>query len=305
MSDAALPVTVPSEPPPDAVHWRADLALVVAAFFFGTTFVVVQEAVEDADPIDFLAVRFLIAAAVLAVAARGRPASAGLGRHGVVAGLVLGVGYVLQTVGVQYTTPSTSAFITYMLVVFVPILSVVILRRRPHPATLAGIVLAVAGLVLLTGASDTGIGRGEILTLGCALAFGAHILILGDTADKHDAVRFTFVQMATVGVACLVASMAADPGSLPALGAGAFGAAVFTGLFATALAFLAMVWAQRAVSPSRAALILLLEPVFAAVLGAVTGDPLTAAGIAGGVLILVAVITSEVVPKLQWGAAKG
>jgi drug/metabolite transporter (DMT)-like permease len=301
VSDAALPVVVPPTPPGagEAVDWRADLALVVAAFAFGTTFVVVQDAVEDADPVDFLAIRFLFAALVLGVAARRRTRSEGLVRHGVLAGLVLGGGYVFQTIGLQYTTPATSAFLTYVLVLFVPILTFLVLRRRPHPATLVGIPLALVGLALLTGGGATGLGRGELLTLGCAFAFALHLVILGGTADRHDPVRFTFVQLVTVGVACLIASLAAEPGSAPVLGARSFGAAVFTGLFATAVAFLAMVWAQRVVSPSRAALILLLEPVFAALLAAVTGDSLTPATVAGGAFILVAVMVSEVVPNMR------
>jgi drug/metabolite transporter (DMT)-like permease len=309
MSDAALPTPGPQGGPrddhdnradgPHQIHWQADLALVVAAFFFGTTFLIVKDAVEDAEPVAFLAVRFLIAAAVLGVAARRRPASPKLVRHGLVAGLALGAGYVLQTIGLQYTTSSTSAFLTYVLVVFVPILTFAVTRRPPHPATLVAIGLALAGVWLLTGGGAAGLGRGELLTLGCALGFAVHMVILGSTAGRHDAVRFTFVQMATVGGSCLVIGVATDGWSELALGGRALGAAVFTGLFATAVAFLAMVWAQRAVSPPRAALILLLEPVFAAALGAAAGDPVTAASVAGGALILVAVIVSEVVPKFS------
>lgn len=305
MSDAALPVsTAPAPPPTTAVRWQADLALVLAAFFFGTTFVVVQDAVEEADPIAFLAARFLVAALVLGLVARRRPSSIRLVRHGVVAGLFLLGGYIVQTVGLQYTTPSTSAFLTYLLVVFVPIQAFVVLRRRPHPATLVGIVVALAGLVLLTGGGDTGLGKGEVLTLGCAFAFAAHIVVLGETAERHDPVRYTWVQLMTVGAVCLAISLVSGQGSRLALGGPALLAALFTGVFATAVAFLAMVWAQRAVSPSRAALILLLEPVFAALMGALTGDRLTLAGVAGGVLILVAVIVSEVVPKLLTGRSR-
>jgi drug/metabolite transporter (DMT)-like permease len=266
---------------------------VVAAFFFGTTFIIVQDAVAKSDPIPFLAARFLIAGAVLAVLGRRRPASPREVRHGLVAGVALLAGYVLQTIGLQYTTPATSAFITYLLVVFVPLLSFAALRRRPHPLTLAGLVPAVAGLVLLTGGADASFGRGEVLTLGCAVAFAAHLVIVGETAGRHDAIRFTCVQVTTVGVACLAASVAMGDLSLsPA----ALGAAAFTGVFATALAFAAMVWAQRVVSPSRAALILLLEPVFAALLSAATGNPLTPSAVAGGALILVAVAIAEVLP---------
>jgi drug/metabolite transporter (DMT)-like permease len=294
VSEAAVPLPGPRPAETAAApRWQADAALVVAAFFFGTTFVVVQDAVERADPLPFLATRFLIAGAVLAVLGRRRPGTPGELRHGVAAGAALLVGYVLQTIGLQYTTPSTSAFITYLLVVFVPLLSFVLLGRRPHSLTLVGLVLAVAGLVLLTGGADATFGRGEVLTLGCAVAFAAHIVILGETAGRHDPIRLTCVQVTTVGVACLAASLVAGNVALPG---SALAAAAFTGVFATALAFFAMVWAQRVVSPSRAALILLLEPVFAALLAWAAGDGLPATTALGGLLILAAVVVAEVLP---------
>lgn len=298
MSEAAVPYPGTTAEPA-AGRWWADLALVVAAFFFGTTFLVVQDAVADAEPVPFLAVRFLIAGAVLGLLGRRRPSTPRELRHGLAAGAALLVGYVVQTVGLQYTSPSTSAFITYLLVVFVPLLSLVVLRRRPHPLTLVGLLLAVGGLVLLTGGADASFGRGEVLTLLCAVAFAAHIVILGETAGRHDAIRLTCVQVTTVGLACLAASLVTgDIGMGPA----ALAAAAFTGVFATAVAFVAMVWAQRSVSPSRAALILLLEPVFAALLAWATGDGLTASAVAGGGLILAAVVVAEVVPA--WAASR-
>jgi drug/metabolite transporter (DMT)-like permease len=181
-------------------------------------------------------------------------------------------------------------------VVIVPVLGLVFLRRRLHWTTTVGIAIAVAGLVLLTGGASTGFGRGEALTLGCAFGFAAHIVILGQTAARHDPVRYTAVQLATVGVGSLLLATLDDPGNV-AFGGAPLAAAAFTGVFATALAFLAMVWAQRSVTPSRAALILLLEPVFAALLSWADGDPLSAAGAAGGALILVAVVVAEVLPQ--------
>jgi drug/metabolite transporter (DMT)-like permease len=294
MSEAAVPLPLPDEPSgPAPPRWQADVALVVAAFCFGTTFIVVQDAVEDAEPLPFLAVRFLIGGAVLGLLGRRRPATPGELRHGVAAGAALLIGFVVQTVGLQYTSPSTSAFITYLLVVFVPLLTFVALGRRPHPLTIVALVMAVGGLVLLTGGADMALGRGEVLTLVCALAFAAHMVILGETAARHDAIRLSCVQVTTVGLACLAASLVTGGLDLPA---SALGAAVFTGVFATALAFFAMVWAQRVVSPSRAALILLLEPVFAALLAWATGDSLSASALAGGVLILAAVVVAEVLP---------
>jgi drug/metabolite transporter (DMT)-like permease len=273
-----------------------ELALVVAAICFGTTFLVVQEAVERVEPLPFLAVRFLIGAAALWPLARRRPASAGEGRDGARAGLALLVGYVLQTIGLQYTSSATSAFITYMLVVFVPVLALVLLRRRPHPVTLAGIAVAVVGLVLLTdpGGEGTGLGRGELLTLGCAVAFAAHVVILGETAHRHDPIRLAAIQVAVVGAGCAV------PGAVLGgyrFSSSALGAAVATALLATALAFVLQVRGQATVAPARAALLLLLEPVFAALLASATGEALSGVQLAGAGLILVAVVLSETLPE--------
>ncbi|MEJ7583608.1 MAG: DMT family transporter [Acidimicrobiales bacterium] len=235
-----------SRPP---VARRASLALVLAAFLWGSTFVVVQDAVEDASILAFLAVRFLIAAVVLWPLVRRRPASPLEVRHGVAAGSLFLLGYVFQTAGLQYTTSSSSAFITYLLVVFVPVIDVVVTRRPPPPLVLTGVALAVVGLILLSG-GVSGFGRGEWLTLVCALCFAAHLVLLDRVTTQHDPVRLTFWQVLTVGAVCLV----------PGFGSGGYGfgwtawvAAAFTGVGATAIAVLCMVWAQRVVPPARTA----------------------------------------------------
>ena len=166
----------------------------------------VQDAIERVEPIPFLAVRFSVGAAVLWPIARRRPASPGEWRDGTARGLALLTGYVLQTIGLQYTDSATSAFLTYLLVVFVPVLGFVVHRRRPHPVTLAGIAVAVVGMVLLTdpggSGATAGFGRGEVLTLGCAVAFAAHVVVLGTTARRHDPFRLTAIQVSFVGLAC-------------------------------------------------------------------------------------------------------
>ncbi len=282
---------------------RPDLALVAAAFFFGTTFVVVQDAVADVEPVPFLAVRFLIAGAVLWPLARSRPSTPREVQHGIAAGGLLLAGYLSQTIGLQYTEPATSAFITYMLVVFVPGIAFLALGQRPHPLTLAGVAVAVVGLVLLTGGSASGFGRGEALTLCCAVAFAAHVVLLGRVAALHDPVRLTCIQVSVVALACLLPGGATGGYRFPA---SAWAAAAGTGVFATAAAFALMVWAQRDVRPARAAIILLLEPVFAAALAAVTGAPPTARQLVGGALIVGSVVLADALPmRLTAGSSSG
>jgi drug/metabolite transporter (DMT)-like permease len=278
---------------------RGTASLAVAALLFGSTFLVVKHAVSRVDPTPFLGVRFLIAAVVLWPLARRRSGTQHELAHGLLAGSALLAGYLLQTYGLQRTTGSRSAFITYLLVVIVPLMEAVLLRRRPRLAALVGAGLAVGGLVLLTSvpeaASSTaphGLGWGEVLTLLCAFFFAAHIVILGRVAHHHDPVRFTMVQLLVVGLVC----------SVLGVGAGYHGfdgsvwvAAAFTGVFATAAAFVLMVSGQRVVPASRAALLLILEPVFAALLGYANGDRLGVRGWLGAAVILVAIVLADTV----------
>jgi drug/metabolite transporter (DMT)-like permease len=280
---------------PLAGHRRAgDLALVGAALCFGGTFLVVQEAVTRVEPVPFLAVRFTIGALVLWPFARRRPSSPGELRDGLAGGAALLAGYLLQTTGLQYTDSATSAFITYLLVVIVPILGIVLHRRRPGRATVVGIALAVVGLVLLTdpaGSRSGGFGRGELLTLGCAFAFAVHLIVVGSTAHRHDPFRLAAIQVAFVGLACAGPGFLLGGYSMPGA---PLAAAAGTGVIATAGAFALQLAGQRSVAPSRAALLLLLEPVFAAVLAGVRGDGLRALQLMGAGVILLAVVLAEV-----------
>lgn len=274
--------------------WAASLALVAAALLFGSTFLVVKDAVESVEPLPFLTVRFAIGTAALAPLALRRGTTAlrvpGLVRAGAVAGLALTAGYVLQTVGLQYTSSSVSAFLTYLLVVFVPLIVAVRTRRLPPAATMAGVALAVGGLALLGGGPGMGTGRGELLTLGCALAFAVHLLVLADAAPRFPVAALSAVQFA------VVAGVLAVPGLLAGgfeLDGGAWVAAAYTGVAVTGVGLGLQAWGQRRVSATRAALLLLIEPVSAAVLGFAAGERLGAAGGAGALLILAGILVSE------------
>lgn len=301
-------MTVPSVPdsfahepaPPGPRRFAAELALVGAAAAFGTTFVVVQDAVGDVAPLPFLGVRFLIGGLALAPIAVRRQRRRGddprpLLRAGLVAGLVLAASYAFQTVGLQYTTTSASAFLTYLLVVFVPVLAALVLRRPPTATAVAAVVVASVGVYFLTGAS-VGLGRGELLTIACALGFAVHVIQLADYAPRFDLVQLNAVQIGVVGLVCLPIGAVAGGYRLTSA---ALAAAGYTGLVASAGAFGLQLYGQRHLDPTRAALILLLEPVFAAVIGYARGERLGAAGVVGAALILIAIVLSEMGGWLQ------
>ena len=271
-----------------------------AAVLFGSTFVPVQDAIRHAGTVPFLAVRFLFGAAVLGAATRRRAA---WDRATLVAGVRCGVpllaGYILQTAGLRFTTTSVSAFVTYLLVVIVPVLAAVTGRRLPAPATAAGVALATGGLFLLTGA-HLRVGRGVALTLGCALAFAVNILendraVSAAARDPVDPLALTTVQLAVVGVGCLVPGALLGGYRMPAA---SYGAALYTGVAASAVALGLQIWGQRRVGPTTTSLLLMIEPVTAAVIGWFTGARLGAAALAGALLILAGIALSEVAPTL-------
>jgi len=274
-----------------------DAALLGAAFFYGTTFVVVQDAVDEAAPSAFLAARFAVATAALApfALARRRPTiTPNLWRDAALAAGTMAAGYALQTVGLQYTTSSRSAFITYLLVVMVPVMAAVTIRRAPTTRVMVAVAVAACGLVLLTDVSGGGFGRGELLTLGCATAFAANVVVIAAVIEHHDALLLTFVQLA------MLALIFSVPGQIQ----GGYGfetstwiGVVFTGVFASALAFSLQNWGQRTVGPSRAAILLVMEPVFAAAIAWIDGERLGAAALVGAMLIIVAVLISELSPS--------
>jgi drug/metabolite transporter (DMT)-like permease len=272
--------------------------LVLAGVLFGSTFLVVKDAIEKVSFVSFISVRFWVAAAVLWPIARRRPATPGEVRSGLAAGACLLAGFLLQTAGLRSTGSATSAFITYLLVVLVPIIGSVRTRRLPTAAVAAGVFLAVAGLGLLVGGGPaggahllSGFGTGEWLTLASAFAFALHIVVLGEVSGRHDPVRLTLWQVLTVAAACLIPGAFSHGGY--AFDASVWAAAAFCGVGATAIAFFCMVWGQRVVPGSQAALILLLEPVSAGVLGELHGDHLGLRGLTGAAVILTAVVIAE------------
>jgi drug/metabolite transporter (DMT)-like permease len=270
-----------------ATQRRAILALVGAAFLFGATFVVVKAALDEIDPVEFVAWRFLIGAIILAILAL--PKGRLIWWHGSIAGVALFAGFALQTAGLQFTTASNSALITGLYVVFTPFLASALSRRWPSPWVVAGALIAFAGVGLLTGVGGLSLGRGDWLTVGCALAFAVHIVILAHWAHQHPVIPFTMVQMGVTSLLAFIYAMLFEDGvGVP--DRSVWAALALTGIGVTAGAYLLQIWAQTVVGPSTAAVVLAAEPAFGVAAGwVVLGERLDAGGWLGAGMIVVAI----------------
>lgn len=274
-------------------------ALVAVTAVWGATFVVVAKAMETSGPMWFVGVRFLFGGA-LACAIFHRKLI-GLTKLDVAAGAAIGVmitiGYGLQTYGLQTINASTSAFVSALYVPLVPLLVWAVLRKAPRTTTLAGIGLAFLGLVLIAGPSAAGIGlgRGEIATLVAALAMAAEIVLIGAFAGKVNLGRVTLVQLLVAGAVAL-AAMPITGEHVPAFSWWWLGGALGMGT-ASCLIQLTMNWAQRSVDSTRATIIYSGEPVWGGIFGRLAGDRLPPLAFLGAALILAGVIVSELKPR--------
>lgn len=273
--------------------------LLVATAAWGATFVVVKDAVAHMQVLGFLAWRFLIAGGLLAIV---RPASLlRLGRRGwaqgVLLGLALAAGYVLQTYGLRHTQAAVSGFLTGLQVVFTPLLVWLLLRQKPGTRVWAATALATAGLAVIS-LRGFSFGLGEALTVASAAAFALQIVGLGYWAAVAGSYGLATVQLLTVAVCCLVADV--PQGIQMPTSSGTWAAVVFTAVVATAFAFVVQSWAQAQISTARAAIVFTLEPVFAALAAACAGEQLGLPLLAGGALVIAAMLVVEVATWGPW-----
>jgi len=279
---------------------KAHLLLVLVTLVWGVTFVQIKDALRDISPLLFNAVRMALAGAALALVFRRhlRVNAAAL-RYGIWMGTLLWMGYEFQTTGLVLTTPSKSAFLTGVSVVLVPVFLALIWRRHINGWTALGVLAAFLGLYLLTvpnagsGSLLSGINRGDLLTLGCAVAFAFQIIFMGRAMRTHG-----FEPIATLQ-ACVAAVLMAI--SVPLLekphavwSLRVVLAILVTGLLATAAAFTIQAWAQQFTPPTHTALIFVLEPVFAwASSYLLLGERLGTRASLGALLIIAGVLLSE------------
>lgn len=288
--------------PNSGLRWKADLALAGCTLIWGATFVIVKNALADASTLVFIAVRFVIAPLLLAIVfwRTLRKTSLKETLAGVWIGLFMFAGYVFQTTGLLYTTPSKAAFITGTSVVMVPVLAAIFWRAKIGIWIVAGVIAAAFGLYFLTVplAGFTHLNRGDILVFGCAISFAMHILVVGHYSPKYSAGALAFHQIATTGVLAWIALPIASAAgwetprfhSTPQL----WIAILVTAALATDLCFYVQVWGQQHTTPTHTAILFSLEPVFAGLTSyLLVGERLSHRALAGAGLILAGIILAE------------
>jgi drug/metabolite transporter (DMT)-like permease len=263
-------------------------AMLATAAVWGGSFVLMKDAIQEQDVYSFLSSRFLVASALM-IAYRPnvfKGLTSKFIRQGVLAGVLLGGGYIFQTLGLAKTTVSNTGFITGLYLVFTPLISLIILKRKVLNIQWLAVVVATLGLFLISY-NGISIGIGEILVLISALFYGAHFVALGEWSDGKNTYALTLIQILTVSaiasICALINGYQLPPSS------NVWQAVLFTAFFATFLAFIVQTKAQSVMSATAASVLLAMETPFALFFGlAFNSDPLTMRIITGGTMVMFA-----------------
>jgi drug/metabolite transporter (DMT)-like permease len=289
-------------------HLFADIIMIAVTFFWGVTFVLIQDAIVTLAPFSFLMIRFGIAFFLLALftyLARSIPklTSSALRQHlkdGFVLGLFTFLGYALQTFSLLYTTSGKTGFLTGLNVAIVPIVSLFILKTRIKTSAIFGVICAVIGLYLLTFTDFTAINYGDLLALGCAILFALQIVYTGKYAPQSSLFHLVTIQMAIVTLLSALFMLVFEPwqqmiNPSVLLSPSVLTALLVTSTLATTFAYIAQTYVQRFTTPTRIALIFAIEPVFAALADYWwKGVIISGTSLVGCLLILCGMILSEI-----------
>ncbi len=274
---------------------RAETALLATTCIWGGTFVVVKIGMEDVSPLLLTAIRFAIAMLLYLGIFRGKlfplPARAIL--KGFILTLFLFIGFATQNIGLTITTASKSAFITSMMVIFVPILQFIIERRAPRLGNVAGIAVVCVGLWLLTAPTGSSFNLGDALTLVCAILFAVYIVYLDVISNDMTTGQLSFLQALAMVVYSIPAVTLFETPRL-VLSNHSVMALLYLTFLGTSLTMWVQTRFQKDTTPTRAVIIFSIEPVIASALAyVVLNEQLGITGVAGGALILGGVLLSE------------
>jgi drug/metabolite transporter (DMT)-like permease len=275
--------------------YMGEIALTITAIIWGSGFVASSISLEHFTPYQILAGRFIIGTIILSIIFHKRLKN--INKSTIIKGAVLGIflylAFALQTVGLQYTTPSKNAFLTAVNVVIVPFIAFVMYKRKIDMYELVGAILAMVGVGILSLKLSSDINIGDLLTLGCAFGFAFHIFYTAKYVKDSDPVSLTLIQMLTAAVIGSLVVVFKGETSVVIETEGLF-SLLYLGVFSTTIAYLLQTVAQKMITETKAAIILSTEAFWGMVFSvAILDEVMTVKMVLGAILILCAIIISE------------
>ncbi|WP_313578833.1 DMT family transporter [Lacrimispora sp.] len=269
--------------------------LILVTIIWGGGFVASDMALESMRPFQIMAVRFLLGTILMGLISihslKGITKSEV--KAGGLMGLALFAGFAFQIVGLQYTTPSKNAFLTALNVVIVPFISFLILRKKIGARGIAGAVMSMAGVALLSLDRNFSLGLGDGLTLICAVGFAFQIFLTSEFVKKYRATVLNFIQMITAFFLSFISLMAFGETQFHVTGKGIL-SVLYLGVISTTVCYLLQTASQKYVDETKAAIILSLESVFGTLFSIlILGEIVTPRMLAGSLIILGAVVISN------------
>lgn len=278
-------------------EYLSDAALLGVSVIWGSTFIIIKQAIVDIPTFAFLSLRFFVAGMLLLAVCHRRLSGLNLEiiKDGLILGTFLFLTFAFQTLGLRYTPASVTAFISGLYIVFVPVFSALWLRKAPTRYSVLGVLISVAGLGLITLNGRLGLSLGEFYVLINAVTCSIHIILIDHYSRKHDLFLLTTIQIWVIFLLSLGLSLGFEPFTLPGVWSSQLvTAVVLTGVFATVVAFLVQTGLQKHTTPTKAALIYSMEPVSSIFFGyLIAGELLVFKQYLGAFLIIVAMLVAE------------
>ena len=275
----------------------ADLSLLFVAVIWGSTFIIVKQSVEYIPVFSFLFMRFALAGMLLIFinAPKLKAIDKGVFTDGMMLGIALFLAYAFQTFALTVTSASITAFITGLFVVFVPVLSSIFLKKLPRQEAMIGVVLATIGLAFITLQGKFLVSFGELLAFVCAFFIAIHIILTDKLSRRNDFGLLTMVQVNMVALFSLIFSLFLDPCVIPIhFNNQLIFSLIINSVFATVVAFVIQTSMQKHTTPTKAAIIFIMEPVSSAFFSYwIGGELLTAKQYVGTSFILLAMVFTE------------
>lgn len=272
-----------------------EILLVLTAIIWGSGFVASAVALEHYTPYQILAGRFLVGAVILSLIffKKLNKLKKSTLIKGALLGIFLYIAFALQTVGLQFTTPSKNAFLTAVNVVIVPFIGFLLYKRKIDMYELSGALLAIVGIAILSLKLSSDVNVGDLLTLGCAVGFAFHIFYTAKFVKTEDPVVLTIVQMVTAAVIGSIVVIFRGETSFSMESEGMMNL-LYLGIFSTTIAFLMQTVAQKYITETKAAIILATESFWGMLFSVIIlSEIMTSRMIIGALIILLAILISE------------